>query len=90
MFCSIRAFPEMTPKRTLSASSLLTMSERGGALAQERLYKDRSGWRQRTQASPELSSSTLDAHTLLLKVRAALFAKPANLSEPSKRYQAWK
>jgi len=38
------------------------------------------------QASAELSLSTLDARTLLLKVGTALFAKPANLSELSKRH----
>jgi hypothetical protein len=43
------------------------------------------------QASPELSPSTLDARTLLLKMGAALpFKRPANLSELSKRHQAWK
>jgi hypothetical protein len=42
------------------------------------------------QASPELSSSTLDARTLLLKVGAAIIANPANLSELGKRHQAWK
>jgi hypothetical protein len=39
------------------------------------------------QASPELSPSTLDARTLLLKVGVALaFKRPANLSELSKRH----
>lgn len=71
MFCSIRAFPEMTPKRTLSASSLLTMSERGGALAQERLYKDRSGWRQRTSGKPR---------TVLLHAR-----RPYTVAEGARR-----
>src|SRR5262245_55520935 len=39
-------------ERTVPSSSLLTMSERGGPLAQERLYKYRSGWRQRTSGKP--------------------------------------
>ena len=38
------------------------------------------------QARPELSPSTLDAGTLLLKVGAALFEPPANLSKLSKRH----
>jgi hypothetical protein len=38
------------------------------------------------QASTELSSSTLDARTLLAQVLAALIAKPANLSELGKRH----
>ena len=38
------------------------------------------------QASPELSPSTLDTRTLLLKVGAALLEAPANLSEFSKRH----
>jgi putative tryptophan/tyrosine transport system substrate-binding protein len=38
------------------------------------------------QASPELSPSTLDARTLLLKVGAALLEAPPNLSEFSKRH----
>ena len=42
------------------------------------------------QASTELSSSTLDTRTLLLKVGAAVIVRPANLSELGKRHQAWK
>ena len=38
------------------------------------------------QASAELFPSTLDAPTLLLKMLAALFEKPANLSELGKRH----
>ena len=37
-----------TPKPTLPSTSLVTMSERGGLLAQDVLYKYRSAWRQRT------------------------------------------
>src|SRR6516165_11493959 len=40
-------------KPTLSStSSLVTMSERGGPLAQEHTYNYRSGWRQRTSDKP--------------------------------------
>jgi hypothetical protein len=42
------------------------------------------------QASTEVPAFTLDARTLLPKVGAALLAKPTNLSELSKRHQAWK
>jgi hypothetical protein len=42
------------------------------------------------QASRELSSFTLDAHTLLLKTGAAIIARPANLGEFSELHQAWK
>ena len=38
------------------------------------------------QASSELSPSTIDARTLLLKVGAAFFERSANLSELSKRH----
>jgi len=42
------------------------------------------------QAIRELSAFTLDGRTLLLEMDAALFARPANLSELCKRHQAWK
>jgi hypothetical protein len=72
------------PKPTLSSISL---SERGGQLAQEHLYKYRSSWRQRISGKPRTAPSTLDARTLLLKVGAALFVeRPAHLSELSKRH----
>ena len=38
------------------------------------------------QASAELSPCTFDTPTLLLKVGAAFFTEPANLSELSKRH----
>ena len=73
-------------KPTLSSTSLVTMSERGGPLAQEHTYTIAQAGDSGPQASPELPPCTLDARTLLLNVGAALLAKPANLSEFSKRH----
>jgi hypothetical protein len=78
--------PQNDLKPTLSSTSLVTMSERGGPLAQEHIYNYRSGWRQRTSGKPRTAPCTLDARTLFLNVGAALLAKPANLSEFSKRH----
>jgi hypothetical protein len=44
----------------------------------------------RLQASRELFSSTLDARTLLPEMGAAIIARLVNLSELTKRHQAWK
>src|SRR5262245_33286677 len=70
---SPRGFADLFPKpRDRSRKSIFTSIAQAGD----------SG----PQASHELSLSTLDARTLLLKVGAALFEPPANLSELSKRH----
>src|SRR5262249_32164096 len=55
----------LDPKWTLSSTSLVPLSGRGGPLAQEHIYNYRSGWRQQTSGKPRI---VLDARTLLLKV----------------------
>jgi hypothetical protein len=70
-------------------SGKVIMSERGGPLAQEHLYKHRLGRRQRTSGKPEFAAPKLDARTLMLKVTAVLLSERAtNLGELSKRQQA--
>ena len=63
------------------------MSERGGQLALEHLYKYRlrlaaADLKQVTNCPP----FRLDARTLLRKVGGALFVIPTHLSKPSKRH----
>jgi hypothetical protein len=64
------------------------MSERGGPRAGA--YFIAQAGDSGPQANPELSPCTFDARTPLLKMSAALFERPANLGELSKRHQAWK
>src|SRR5262249_5592655 len=55
----------LDPKWTLSSTSLVPLSGRGGPLAQEHIYNYRSGWRQQTSGKPRI---VLDARTLLLRL----------------------
>jgi hypothetical protein len=59
------------------------MSECGGPLAQEHLYNYRSGWRQLTSGKPRTPHAQ-PSHTVD-EDGAALFERPANLGELSKR-----
>src|SRR5580704_10659447 len=59
------------PKRTLPSSSLVTMTELGGRSRKSVFTSMAQVGDSGPQARPELSSSTLDARTLLLKVGSA-------------------
>ena len=75
------------PTRTLSLVTCANAADRSRKSVFTRIAQTGDSG---PQASPEPSLRTLDARALLLKVRPALCAKPANLSELGKRDQAWK